>query len=157
MRTRLALAAACSAAVFSPLLTACSNDDGPATNPSAAASATAEATTPPTSPPASETSPSQTPTRTDSSRPPEGPSLSISIKGETVRPNAQELDVVTGEPLVLTIESDRAGELHVHSKPEQFVEFEAGTSTRRLTIETPGSVEIEEHETSAVVAIVAVR
>lgn len=85
-----------------------------------------------------------------------GPSLEVSVKGEEVSPNAAELSVKTGEPIAMTITANRAGELHVHSKPEQYVEFEAGTTTKKLVITTPGTVEIEEHDTEAVVAVVEV-
>ncbi|UMG92253.1 hypothetical protein [Nocardioides sp. TF02-7] len=72
-------------------------------------------------------------------------------------PNAEQITVSAGDPITITLETDRAGELHVHSKPEQYVEFEAGRSTKELTIRTPGTVEIEEHDSEAVVAVVEVR
>ena len=151
MPTRRTLAALCSAAALSSLLAACSTDDQSEADSSTSASVTSEATSPSTS---------ETPSPTESpetATPLENPALSITIKGKAVQPNAQELDVDAGEALLIAIESDRAGELHVHSKPEQYVDFAAGSTTKRLTIETPGSVEIEEHETSAVVAILEVR
>ncbi|WP_231252727.1 hypothetical protein [Nocardioides furvisabuli] len=58
---------------------------------------------------------------------------------------------------MIEIQSDRAGELHVHSTPEQYVEFDAGRTSAQLVIETPGSVEVEEHDTSAVVALIEAR
>ena len=57
----------------------------------------------------------------------------------------------------LEITSDRAGELHVHSKPEQFVEFEAGTSDAQAGHQRPGVVDIEEHESGHVVVQLEVR
>jgi hypothetical protein len=108
--------------------------------------------------PSTSPSPSSTPTPTTTPSPsePAGPMLAVEIQGETVRPNAVEIRLDVGEPLAMTFDTDRAGELHVHSKPEQYVEFEAGTSTRELVVETPGSVKIEEHDTGAVVAVVEV-
>jgi hypothetical protein len=83
---------------------------------------------------------------------PQGPVLEVTIDGEDVSPNGQRIELSRGEPLVIEFRSDRAGELHVHAKPEQFVEFPAGSSTRELVIDVPGLVEVEEHETGAVVA-----
>jgi hypothetical protein len=80
----------------------------------------------------------------------------VSIHGRKVLPNAQTITVEAGRPLTVSVESDRDGELHVHSKPEQYVEFEQGVSEHRLVIKTPGSVEIEEHDTGAVVALLTV-
>ncbi len=57
----------------------------------------------------------------------------------------------------MTVDSDRAGELHVHAKPEQYVEFTPGTTEKTLSIETPGSIEIEEHDSGTVVALLEVR
>lgn len=88
---------------------------------------------------------------------PQGPVLEVAIDGEEISPNSQRIELARGEPLVIEFRSDRAGELHVHAKPEQFVEFPAGSSTRELVIEVPGLVEVEEHETGAVVAQLAVQ
>ncbi len=41
--------------------------------------------------------------------------------------------------------SDREGELHVHSSPEQELAYEAGTTELDVTIDKPGIVEIEDH------------
>lgn len=158
MPTRRTLAALCSAAVLSSLLAACSTGDRSEADSSTSASVTSEPASPPTSAASSPTESAEaTPTSAETSTPPERPALSITIKGDAVRPNAQELEVDAGKSILIAIESDRAGQLHVHSKPGQYVKFEAGSTTKRLTVETPGSVEIEEHETSAVVAILEVR
>ena len=88
---------------------------------------------------------------------PQGPVLEVVIDGGEVSPNSQRIELARGEPLVIEFRSDRAGELHVHAKPEQFLEFPAGSSTQELVIETPGLVTVEEHETGAVVAQLAVQ
>ncbi len=102
-----------------------------------------------------------TPSKKKSANPkpeePEGPVLEVTVDGEEISPNSQRIELARGEPLVIEFRSDRAGELHVHAKPEQFVEFPAGSSTRELVIEVPGLVEVEEHETGAVVAQLAVQ
>lgn len=84
------------------------------------------------------------------------PDLAVRIAGDQVSPNAVTLEVPAGEPLQVQVESDRAGELHVHAKPEQYVEFDEGRTEVDLVINTPGTVEVEDHETGAVVALIEV-
>lgn len=127
-----------------------STDDAPqatATSPDDPGSRRPEES--PSTPPSQSTSPTE--------EAPAGPTIEVRIEGDKVAPNAEELSIAVNETLVWNITSDRAGELHVHSKPEQFVEFGEGTTRAEITIETPGSVEVEDHETSAVVAILEVR
>ena len=81
----------------------------------------------------------------------------MEVDGDDVGPNAVELEVGVGDSLTVSVDSDRAGELHVHSTPEQYVEFGAGETTQELTFGTPGTVEVEEHDSGAVVAFVEVR
>lgn len=82
--------------------------------------------------------------------------LAIVIEGDEVSPNAVEISVGRGEPVLISFDTDRGGELHVHSKPEQYVEFEAGTSQQELVIDVPGQVEVEDHDTGDVVAVMSV-
>lgn len=82
--------------------------------------------------------------------------LTITIEGDRVEPNAQPLEASAGEPIRIHIRSDRSGELHVHAAPEQTIEFEAGTSTEDLVVDTPGLVHIEEHRSGVAVARVDV-
>ena len=86
-----------------------------------------------------------------------GPLLTVTIDGDEVSPNAEEIDLGTGEKLRVEIDSDRAGELHVHSASEQFIEFAEGTTNGEIVVNTPGTVEVEDHDTSAVVALIEVR
>lgn len=139
-------AALAAAVLLAASLAACSSDESdPATEPTptpASSAPTSSGTTPaPTEPPAEV---------------PAGVSLVVRIDGDSVSPNAADLDLGRGEPLTLRITSDRAGELHVHSRPEQYVEFEAGASEHELVIDAPGSVEVEEHESGVVVAVLKV-
>ncbi|GAW49775.1 MULTISPECIES: hypothetical protein [unclassified Nocardioides] len=129
-------------------LTACSGSEEPTSSPpesaptsGASSDSAATPATPPTSAPGSES----------------GPTLDVTVKGDSVSPNAERIQVDAGETLLVRVESDRAGQLHVHSKPQQFIDFKSGTSTSELVIKIPGIVEIEEHDTSAVVAQVEVQ
>lgn len=87
----------------------------------------------------------------------EGSDLTITIEGDRVAPSAQPLKASVGEPIRVRIRSDRPGALHVHSVPEQTVEFEAGDTTVDLVVQTPGKVQIEEHASGVAVAQVEVR
>lgn len=95
----------------------------------------------------------ETPTPT----PPAGAELEVIVDGSSISPNGATLDLAVGEPLSITFQTDRAGELHVHSRPEQIISFEAGTTTAQLVIDNPSAVDIEEHATGTVVAQLAVR
>lgn len=134
------------AALAVPLAACSSEDDEPTADPTPAPSAT------PTPTPADPT-PSETPTEAPEQA---APALDIEVAGDDVTPNAEEIALDTGEALLLRITADRAGELHVHSRPEQYVEFGAGTTEHELVVDTPGSVEVEEHESGAVVAVIQV-
>lgn len=76
---------------------------------------------------------------------PEGVVIDATIRGNALKPNGERLKAEVGEPITINIDSDRAGELHVHSTPEQELEYGAGKTTLHLVIETPGIVEVEDH------------
>ena len=52
--------------------------------------------------------------------------IDITFEGDTVEPQGAKLEVVAGEPVKLRIDADQGGELHVHSSPEQELEYSAG-------------------------------
>lgn len=74
------------------------------------------------------------------------PTIDITIKGDNIQPDGAEVKVEAGKPIRLHITADKAGELHVHSSPEQQVEFGRGTTDKTLTIDQPGVVDVEDHE-----------
>ncbi len=83
--------------------------------------------------------------------------LDVSIKGDTITPTNKRIPVNKDEPLTVTITSDRSGELHVHSSPEEEIPFDKGTTTKKLTFKTPGVIEVEEHISDTLVAQLEVR
>jgi hypothetical protein len=143
---RRALAAATVAVLL--LATGCGTDDEPAT--------TAEET------PATST-PTQSPDAEDDGEATDGPTedapepIEIEIEGDRIEPNGKRVKVSAGAPIALEVESDRAAELHVHSSPEQVLEVEPGESTLSLTIDRPGIVDVEEHDTGLVILQLEVR
>ena len=134
-------------------LAGCASEPSGTTEPEPTMSATGSATPSPTfaESPSAETEPTRKPTE------PRLVTIDITIKGGTIRPNGKLVEAKTGEPIRLRFTSDRAGELHVHSKPEQVVSFQRGTSTSKLVVDTPGVVEVEDHQTGIVVIQLEVR
>jgi predicted small lipoprotein YifL len=87
----------------------------------------------------------------------EGPrQIEITFEGSSA-PQVERVQVDTGETIELVITSDAPGELHVHSDPEQTIDYKAGTTTASLTIDRPGVVEVERHEPEALVLQLEVR
>ena len=140
MRTPPVITAVLTAALLT--LGACSDD-------STASSSVESSSTPSASAPSASrsASSSEEPTKPERS----GTTINISIQGDTVKPNGSRVKVKRGEPVTLRIDADGPGELHVHSTPEQELEFGEGVSTKKLTIEQPGIVDVEDHELEQVI------
>jgi len=126
-------------------LSACGEDPEPSAEPSP-------------SPTTSESTPGESPSEEPESEEPEpepeqqGTVVVVTIDGDRIEPNGASIEADLDEPVVLSITSDRAGELHVHSTPEQFVDFREGSHEYELTFEQPGVVEVEDHDTGFVIA-----
>ena len=134
-----------SALILAATLTACGSDE------------------PETEPPTDQTpSATEEPTQDSTEEPtkdatPEGPrQIDITFEGGSA-PQVERVQVDAGETIELVITSDAAGELHVHSDPEQTIDYKAGTTTAPLTIDRPGVVEVERHEPEALVLQLEVR
>jgi hypothetical protein len=80
-----------------------------------------------------------------------GTTIDITVKDGKVTPNGDRVKSKVGEPVTLKIDADTSGEIHVHSTPEQEIKFDQGTSTKKLTIDQPGIVDIEDHELDQVI------
>ena len=77
--------------------------------------------------------------------------VDITFSDGSVTPNGERVEVKAGEPIELVVEADEPGELHVHSSPEQELEYDAGTTTLKLTVDQPGVVDVESHDPKVVV------
>jgi hypothetical protein len=126
-------------------LGACGGEDEPDT-PAPSPTETSSATESPSD------SPSESPTETT----PEA-DIALTFEGGAWTPNGVRVEGTVGEPVTIEITSDTAGELHVHSTPEQEIAYGTGTSTHEVTIESPGVVEIEAHDPDTVVVQLEVR
>jgi len=72
--------------------------------------------------------------------------IGITIGEKSVSPSGAQISVKRNQPVVLEIDAAAKGELHVHSSPEQHVEFPSGKSQVQLKIDQPGVVDIEDHD-----------
>ncbi len=162
-RLHRALGGAIAAVVLTTALTACGDDDtespdASSTASESSASSESQSESPSESPsPSPSTSDTPSPSPSESRSEPAGPTLEVEVEGDEVEPVAARVDLGVGERLTITVEADRAGELHVHSDPERTFTFGPGTERFRLTLDTPGSVDVEEHVADALVARILVR
>jgi hypothetical protein len=83
--------------------------------------------------------------------------VEVTIEGDRVEPAGDRVDVAPGQPVEFVVDADAAGEMHVHSTPEQTIEFGAGTSEHTVTVDRPGVVEVELHDPELVVVQLEVR
>lgn len=83
--------------------------------------------------------------------------VEVTITGTQISPMGERVKVERGQPVTFEITADRAGELHVHSTPEQSLAFEEGTVEREITLDQPGIVEVESHDPDLVLVQLEVR
>lgn len=126
----LALATGCGAEEESPAPAA----------PATSASTSPEETTPET--------PSETATEAEA---PEGVTVEMTVKDGEISPSGERVEVGVGETVTFRVSSDRAGEMHVHSTPEQEYAYAAGKTEIELSIDRPGVVEVEDHDAGLVI------
>ncbi|HEV2798488.1 MAG TPA: hypothetical protein VGV65_12795 [Nocardioides sp.] len=89
----------------------------------------------------------------------DGDSVAVTVtrEGDSFTPNGERVELAVDQTLVLTVEADEAGEIHVHSTPEQEITYDAGTSEHELVIDRPGVVEVESHEPDVILLQLEVR
>lgn len=77
--------------------------------------------------------------------------IEISFADGAVTPNGERVKVEVGQPIELVVKADTAGEIHVHSSPEQTFTYSEGTTTLPLTIDRAGVVDVEAHDLEQVI------
>lgn len=107
-------------------------------------------------PTASPSSDAPTSAAPSTSKAAEGVVIDISYTNGTFDPQGSTVKVPLGKPVTLHVTADKGGELHVHSTPEAHVEFGVGETSKTLTFDRPGVVEVESHDTGAVVVLLQV-
>ena len=84
--------------------------------------------------------------------------VQVTFDGDSVTPNGDRIEVAVGQDVVLDVTADAAGEIHVHSDPEQEFEYPAGDSEQTIEgIDKPGTIEIESHTLDKVIVQLEVR
>ncbi|TWG94149.1 hypothetical protein L615_005800000190 [Nocardioides sp. J9] len=83
--------------------------------------------------------------------------IDITIEGGKVDPSGERVEVGAGQPVDLVVTADEPGELHLHSDPEQQLEYDAGTTTLGIAIDRPGVVAVESHELGQIIVQLEVR
>jgi len=73
--------------------------------------------------------------------------IDVTFDGDSVEPNGERIAVEVGQEVDLVVTADEPGEIHVHSSPEQELEYEGGDTptTFELSFDRPGIVEVESH------------
>ncbi|MEZ5096759.1 MAG: hypothetical protein R2731_11960 [Nocardioides sp.] len=87
----------------------------------------------------------------DDASPGKATTIEVTFADGDVTPKGERVEVEHGQPITFQISADEAGTLHVHSTPEQEIEYDAGESTHAVTIDQPGVVEVESHDLDVVV------
>ena len=77
--------------------------------------------------------------------------IEITFEGDTVSPAGDRISVDVGQPIDLVVKADSAGEIHVHSDPDQELTYGEGTTTLSLTIDEPGVVDVESHDLEQII------
>ena len=122
------------------LVGACGADDEPAPAPASSPSADAGAT------PEAEA--------TDDA----GVTIDITLAEDGPDPQGERVEVTAGEPVTLNVTSEISDEVHVHSDPEVSIDVEPGDEkSETFTIDRPGQVAVESHETHATIVQLVVR
>ncbi len=78
--------------------------------------------------------------------------IKVTFDGDDVTPNGDRVKVAVDQDVQLDVSADVAGEIHVHSDPEQELEYKAGESTVTIKgIDKPGTVDVESHHLDKVI------
>jgi hypothetical protein len=99
----------------------------------------------------------------DSEAPPDSGSsepkvIEVTFDGDSVTPSGERVEVAKGQDIKLDVSADEAGEIHVHSSPEQELKYPAGESTLKIDgIDQPGTVDVESHTLEKVIVQLEVR
>ncbi|MEZ0339438.1 hypothetical protein ACAG25_05575 [Mycobacterium sp. pV006] len=84
--------------------------------------------------------------------------LDVTIADGRVTPTNEQLQASVGQPIVIRVDSDAADELHVHSTPEHTFPVAAAPGQEfEFTVEMPGRVDVELHNTHTTIATILVR
>jgi hypothetical protein len=96
--------------------------------------------------------------KSDAQAPADQLKIYVSITGDRVTPVNEQLQATVNELIVVTVSTDTADELHVHSNPEHSFEVKPGPpQTFQFSIAVPGRVDVELHQADKTIATIAVQ
>ncbi|ABG94215.1 MULTISPECIES: hypothetical protein [Rhodococcus] len=87
----------------------------------------------------------------------DGVVIDVVIDAGSVTPSNERIEAAVGETVTVRIESDADDELHVHAVPEHSFEIHPGTQETQFSVDVPGQVAVELHDTGKTVATLLVR
>ena len=71
--------------------------------------------------------------------------VAITLDGKTVSPRAERREITRDQQVVFQVNASEPGQLHIHSSPEQLVDFPAGESEITVQFDVPGVIDVEDH------------
>lgn len=83
--------------------------------------------------------------------------IAVTIADGKVDPNGERIKVGKGAPVTFVINSDKEGEMHIHSTPEQSVEYGVGETTATVTLDQAKLIDVELHDPAMTVVQLEVR
>jgi len=84
--------------------------------------------------------------------------IEVTFDGDSVTPSGDRVEVERGQKIELEVTADAPGEIHVHSDPEQQLDYVEGTTTVTIQgIDEPGTVDVESHTLDKVIVQLEVR
>ena len=84
--------------------------------------------------------------------------IHVTFSGDSVTPNGDRVQVSVGQRVELVVRAEEPGKIHVHSTPEQELQYHAGTTPLPLkAIDKPGIIEVESHSLEKTIVQLEVR
>jgi plastocyanin len=83
--------------------------------------------------------------------------IKVRFSDGKVTPNGDRVDVEVGQPVEFVVAADEAGEIHIHSEPEQALEYDEGEKTFKVEFDKPGVIVVESHNLDEVIVQLEVK
>jgi hypothetical protein len=74
-----------------------------------------------------------------------------------VTPNGERVEVEVCQRVEFIVAADEAGEIHIHSEPEQALAYDEGEKVFKVEFEKPGVVTVESHDLDQVIVQLEVK
>lgn len=85
----------------------------------------------------------------DSDAPPK--IIKVRFADGKVTPSGDRIEIEAGQEVQLVVAADEPGEIHVHSEPEQELEYDEGEKVFKLEFDKPGVVDVESHDLEQII------